>query len=459
MNELEKRCIVGVFRGRYSRGSKKEKGRILEELCERLTVSRRHARRLLTKKDVGRPRKPRKRGRGRKYGDPSFEKALREFWKTTRYMCSRHLKAAIPEWIDFLEEERGAYAPETKQLLLEVSASTIDRILKPFKGCKGKSLTQKGGFREQIPIQESVWRVEEPGFLESDTVAHCGGSTLGEYVHTLTMVDVASTWTETRATFGKGSTPIVYAIEDIERQLPFAVKGYDCDNGTEVLNKHVLRYFIDERTSRGLPPVHVTRSREYRKNDNAHVEQRNNSVSRRWLGYERLDHRELAPLVNYYFRDIVCPLMNHFFPSFKLADKVLVKSRTRRVYKSPVTPYSRIMNSPFVDEKTKLRLKAQHQKLNPLRLLAQEKSVRKQIDQLLKALKSGEPSAGLLTVPPLAPCFSPSPLAAQAPTPPPCSPPPIPEGAAPNPVTLFRVSSHPKSHSTPVRHKFRGHDL
>jgi hypothetical protein len=198
---------------------KKEKGEILDELCEQLRVSRRHVRRLLAKNEVGRPRKPRKRGRARRYGDPSFEKALRDFWKTTRYMCSRHLKAAIPEWIDYLEQERGAYAPETKQLLLAVSAPTIDRILKPFKGCKGKSLTQKGGFREQIPIQESVWRIEEPGFLESDTVAHCGGSTLGEYVHTLTMVYLASTWTETRATFGKGSTPIVYAIEDIERPM------------------------------------------------------------------------------------------------------------------------------------------------------------------------------------------------------------------------------------------------
>lgn len=282
---------------------------------------------------------------------------------------------------------------------------------------------------------------------------------MGEYVNSLTMVDIATTWTETRAVFGKGSTPIVHAIEDIEQQLPFRIHGYDCDNGTEVLNSHVLRYFRDERIERGRTPVHVTRSREYKKNDNAHVEQKNNSVARRWLGYERLGHRELTPLVNYYLRDIICPLMNHFYPSFKLADKIRVKSRTRRIYRDPVTPYARVMASPHVNDETKKRLQEQHERLNPLRLLKLEASVRRQIDSLLKALNRGEPTVGLLSVPPLAPCFSPSPLASQAPAPPHCSPPPGPEGAAPNRVSLFGVSSPHKSPSQITPHNFRGHDL
>jgi hypothetical protein len=445
MNQVEKQCIISIFQARYSHGGKKEKGQILDEVCERLRVGRRQARRLLEKRPPGRPRKPETRGRPRKYGDPEFTRALRGLWKTTRYMCSRHLKAAIPYWIVPVEQEKGSYAPEIRQLLLSVSAPTIDRILKPWKASKGKSLTRGGGFRDQIPIQESVWNIELPGYLEADTVAHCGGSTMGEYINTLTMVDIATTWIEARAVFGKGSTPIVHAIEDIEQQLPFDILGYDCDNGTEVLNSHVLRYFRDERIERGRPPVHVTRSREYKKNDNAHVEQKNNSVARRWLGYERLGHRELTALVNYYLRDIICPLMNHFFPSFKLADKIRVKSRTRRVYRDPVTPYARVMASPHVDQQTKQRLKEQHEKLNPLRLLKLEASVRRQIDGLLKALNRGEPTVGLLSVPPLAPCFSPSPLAAQAPTPPRCSPPPIPEGAAPNRVSLSGVLSTHKS--------------
>jgi hypothetical protein len=399
MREQEKQCIIEVFRPRYRQGSKRIKGEILGEVCERLKVGRRHARRLLVGKMPGRPKKPEARGRPRRYGGPEFVRALRHVWKTSRFMCSRHLKAAIPDWMSFIELENGAYSPEVRELLLRVSAPTIDRVLRPWKAIKGKSLTNGGGFREQIPIQESIWDIRLPGYLEADTVAHCGGSTMGEYINTLTMVDIATTWTETRAVFGKGSTPIVHAIEDIERQLPFPILGYDCDNGTEVLNTHILRYFRDERITRGLPPVHVTRSREYKKNDNAHVEQRNNSVSRRWLGYERLAHRELTPLVNYYFGEIVCPLMNHFFPSFKLTNKVRVKSRTRRIYDDPVTPYARVMASLEVDPQIKQRLAQWHGKLNPLQLCRGEIAVRKQIDHLLKALNRGEPTPKLLVVP------------------------------------------------------------
>jgi len=321
-------------------------------------------------------------------------------------MCSRHLKSAIPDWLGYVEQEDGVYGDEVRPLLLSVSVATIDRILKPWKGRKGVSLTNGGGFRDQIPLQESIWDLEVPGYLEADTVAHCGGSIQGEYIHTLTMVDIATTWTETRAVFGKGSTKIVYAIEDIEQQLPFPILGYDSDNGTEVLNKHVVSYFRDERIERGRPPVKVTRSREYKKNDNAHVEQRNNSVSRRWLGYARLHHQELTELVNYYMRDIICPLMNHFYPSFKLADKVRIKSRTRRIYRSPVTPYARVMASAHVEDVVKQRLKEVHERLNPLELLRREREVGRRIMKALMLLNRGECAQRLLWVPPLAPCFS-----------------------------------------------------
>lgn len=428
MERDKKSRILWVFRSRYHEGSRKVKIAVITEVCGLLGVSRRHGRRLLVEKRQGRPRKSHRCGRPKQYGDPSFTKELRWLWRTSHYMCSRHLKAAIPEWIPHVEAEKGAYEVGVKERLAKVSAATIDRILKPWKANKGKSLTRSGGFREQIPIQENVWDIEMPGYLEADTVAHCGGSTRGEYINTLTMVDIATTWVETRAVFGKGSTPIVYAIEDIERQLPFELKGYDSDNGTEVLNAHILRYFIGEREERGLPPVQVTRSREYRKNDNAHVEQKNNSVARRWLGYERLDHRELTPLVNYYFRDVVCPLINHYYPTFKLVDKIRVKSQTRRIYRDPVTPYARVMASPYVKDEIKQRLQKVHGSLNPLDLLRQEAAVRTKIDRLLKALRQGDPPKGLLDVPTLRPCFSPSPFALQTPTPPQCSPPPFPEG-------------------------------
>lgn len=399
MKGLEKRAFVEHLSSRYRRSSKLGKGELIREACERLKVGRRQARRLLGSKSVGRPRKPDFRGRPSKYRDQEFIAALKYVWKRTRYMCSRHLKSAIPEWLPCIEAEQGSFSANIHERLLSISAPTIDRILKPYKGIKGKSFTRSGGFRDEIPIQENIWDIKVPGYLEADTVAHCGGSMFGEFINSLVLVDIATTWTVARAVFGRASGPVVAALEDIEKTLPFEIQGYDSDNGGEVLNQHVLKYFRQERIERNKKPVQVTRSREYRKNDNAHVEQRNNSLARRWLGYERLDFIELTPLVNHYYAEIICPLMNHFFPSFKLVDKVRIKSRTRRVYKDPVTPYARVMNSTHVSSERKDLLRAHHQALNPLKLLAQERLIRKQIDNALRALRTGCENSSFLRVP------------------------------------------------------------
>jgi hypothetical protein len=240
--------------------------------------------------------------------------------------------------------------------------------LKPWKARQGKSITQGGGFREQIPIQESVWNIELPGYLEADTVAHCGGSTMGEYINTLTMVDIATTWTETRAVFGKGSTPIVHAIEDIEQQLPFDILGYDCDNGTEVLNSHVLRYFRDERIARGQTPVHVTRSREYKKNDNAHVEQKNWMTARDALGFRRMENPDIVPVANDLYKNDYRFFKNYFTPCFKLKEKLKVGSRYKRIYDDPKTPLERVLESDYIAEEQKQQLKQEQQSLDPFTL-------------------------------------------------------------------------------------------
>lgn len=429
MKGLEKQGFIEYLGSRYRRARKGSKGELLDEAVERLKVSRRQARRLLSVKSIGRPKKPDFRGRPSKYRDSEFVAALRYVWKRTRYMCSRHLKSAMPEWLPCIEEERGVFSQSVHERLLSISAQTIDRILKPYKALKGKTLTRSGGFRDEIPIQENIWDIKIPGFLEADTVAHCGGSMLGEFINSLVLVDIASTWTEARAVFGRASGPVVTALEDIEKALPFEIHGYDTDNGGEVLNQHVLRYFRDERIERNKKPVQVTRSREYRKNDNAHVEQRNNSLARRWLGYERLDFAQLVPLVNFYYSQIVCPLMNHFYPSFKLSDKIRIKSRTRRIYKQPVTPYARIIDSPYVSQERKVFLKHQHQLLNPIKLLKQEFLIRKQIDLALKALRMGRLNPKLLNIPPK------------------------------NIVSYFQVSQTSKLPTLKNLHNFRGHHL
>jgi hypothetical protein len=386
---MEKRCILDVLRCRYRSARRRHKTAIITELCERLLIGRKHAIRLLGPNPPGRPANPCKLGRPGKYRDAEFIGALRIVWKTMRYVCGRLMKEAIPEWLPFIEAERGKFSLDVRSRLLSISAPTIDRILKPYKATKGKTFTRSTGFRDEIPIQENIWDIRIPGFMESDTVAHCGGSMHGEFVNTLTMVDVCSMWTEARALFGRGSNAVFDALKDIEAHLPFPILGYDADNGGEVLNHHVLSYFQAERIEQQRHPVQVTRSREYRKNDNAHVEQRNDSVARRYLGYDRLGFPDLVPLINYYYAKVVCPLINHFMPSFKLKDKIRIKSRTRRVYGKPVTPYARIVASQEVHPELKARLVAEHRELNPVALVREEQVLRKLIDSASRALAEG----------------------------------------------------------------------
>jgi hypothetical protein len=305
----------------------------------------------------------------------------------------------MPDWLPFIEEERGAFSPETRRQLLGISAATIDRLLKPYKAVKGKSFTRSGGFREQIPIQENRWNVEQPGFAEVDTVAHCGGSMHGDFVNSLTLVDIATIWTEVRSIFGRGASGVVAQLSAIEKALPFEMLGYDADNGTEVLNQFILDYYQADRIKKGRPPVQVTRSRAYHKNDNAHVEQRNDCLPRQYLGYERIGFPETLPLLNYYWGDIVCPLRNHFYPALKLKDKVRIKSRTRRVYDEPITPYKRVMESEYVPEERKRVLEEFHSQLNPITLVRQEAMIRSRIDAALKKLRAGVDASALLVVP------------------------------------------------------------
>jgi hypothetical protein len=382
----EKLSIVGFLRDKHRRALKKEKGVIIDELCNRIGCTRKHAIKLLSRNSVGRPVKPGRRGRPGKYQDKAFKDALRIIWRLTKNLCGRRLKGAIREWLPAVLEFNN-FDDDVQTRLLSVSAATIDRILKPIKLRCGKSYTTNGGFRDQIPIQGNIWDIKEPGYMETDTAAHCGGSMHGEFINTLTMVDIATLWTETRAVFGRGSNAVLDGVKDIEIFLPFSIKGYDADNGGEVLNMQLYNYFVTERLSKGISPVMVTRSRAYKKNDQAHVEQRNDAIARKYLGYERLDFSQLVPSINHYYANLVCPFVNHFLPSFKLSEKQRIKSRTKRIYAAPVTPYQRIIDSPFVALQKKKRLKAIHNSLNPVRLSAEIDKTRSLIDLALKRLK------------------------------------------------------------------------
>ncbi len=231
------------------------------------------------------------------YASAELLTALKRIWFASDQMCSKMLKAAIPLWLPFYETVYKALTSETQDRLLSISAATIDRVLKPVRvayGRKGLSGTRPGSLlKNQIPIRTDFWDVTQPGFIEADTVAHCGNSLAGDFVWSLTMTDILATWTENRATWNKGAEGVLDQIEDVESNLPFDMQGFDCDNGSEFLNWHLLRYFIDHPSVTSF-----TRSRPYKKNDNAHVEQKNWSHVRQLFGYERFEDPSLVDLIN-----------------------------------------------------------------------------------------------------------------------------------------------------------------
>jgi 5S rRNA maturation endonuclease (ribonuclease M5) len=388
MREFENRHLFESFRERYHRGSKKGKGAILDEVCERLGWHRKHAIRQLSRKNPGRPKKAKKRGRRSKYEDPSFLKALKKLWFMTDQMCSKLLKEAIPNWLPYYEKHYGEVSGEVREKLLGISPATMDRVLASTKVAfgKGRSGTKPGNMlREQIPISTDCWDTTIPGYFEADTVAHCGGRLEGDFINSLTMVDIATTWTEVRAIWNKGQHATLEQIEDVENCLPFPILGFDSDNGGEFINYHLQRYFTDAKTKKLR--IAFTRSRAYKKNDNAHVEQRNWSHARQLLGYQRLEFEQLVPLINDLCKNEYSLLRNHFYPTFKLEQKIRIKSRNKRIYGDPLTPYQRVIESDYVDDDIKKELKKIHKSLDPILLKRKMEQKLKNIFALHKTLK------------------------------------------------------------------------
>jgi hypothetical protein len=313
--------------------------------------------------------KPKKRKRGRTplYSKEVIVKPLKKIWLSANLPCSKRLKAVLPLWLPGYVQEYGGLPTEVTEALIAISPATIDRLLKPvrvkYKG-RGRSTTKPGTLlRKQIPIKTNQWDESRPGFLEADTVAHCGTSMAGMFAFTIDCVDIATGWTEQRAVWGKGETDVLAQIKDIEVSLPFPLLGFDSDNGREFLNYHLLRHFT-EREQR----VQFTRSRAYHKDDNAHVEQKNWTHVRQWLGYHRFDIPEIVPLLNTLYKTEWRLFHNFFCPSVKLIAKQRIASKTIKRYDNPKTPYQRVMDSPDIDPSIKQKLTKLFKTLNPFHL-------------------------------------------------------------------------------------------
>ena len=351
---------IAVQKRRYKRAGKPYKTRLLDEVCEVCGYERKHAIKLLNGS-----LKPSRGTRGRKseYGEPEFIKALKTLWLRSGQLCGKRLRPALPHWLTHYEKHYGALTPECHEKLLRISPASIDRALKPFKAQyqRRRNAGTKPGtlLKNQIPIRTSTEDIDRPGYLEADTVAHCGGSMSGDFIWSITYTDIVSTWTVTRAVWNKGATGVLEQTRDVEKRLPFAIIGFDCDNGSEFLNHHLTRYFL-----RRKHPVGFTRSRPYHKNDNAHVEQKNWTHVRELLGYDRLENPAMLKELNALYRDWE-QLNNFFKPSLKLKSKVRVKSRYKKKYDEPATPFERLKASGILSKNQKTALGHEYKSLDP----------------------------------------------------------------------------------------------
>ena len=370
---------------RYKRASRTEKSIILNELCNNCGYHRKHAIRALnTFRRYSKP-KTKKRGKPSIYSKASIITPLKRIWLSANLPCSKRLKVILPLWLPSYEKEFGKLPCDSITALHAISAATIDRLLKPtrikYKG-SGRSTTKPGTLlKKHIPIKTGQWDETRPGFLEADTVAHCGESMAGMFAFTLDCVDIATTWTEQRAVWGKGETGVLEQIKDIENSLPFPLLGFDSDNGSEFLNYHLLRHLHQRKQ-----PIQFTRSRPYHKNDNAHIEQKNWTHVRQWLGYQRLDNPDVIALMNKLYTSEWRLYHNFFLPSVKLLEKKRIASKNIKRYDTPKTPYQRILESTDISDSIKASLKEAFEQMNPFKLRkAMEKKLAKIFNTIYKS--------------------------------------------------------------------------
>jgi len=367
-----------AIRERYLKAkTRAEKSRFLDEICATTGYDRKYINRLMAKRRAG--RRPRsQRGRKASYRDPRLLKPLKAIWRTANLPCSKRLKAMIPIWLPSYETMAGAIDEDVRAKLLRISPATIDRLMASVRlqnAGRGRSMTKPGGLlRSQIPIQTGQWEETRPGFIEADTVAHCGGSMAGEFVFTLDCVDIATGWSEQRAVWNKGASGVVRQMRAIERALPFPLLGFDADNGSEFINQLLVRHFLSRQT-----PVQFTRSRAYRKNDNAHIEQKNWTHVRQWIGYDRLDKPEAVELLNDLYPNEWRLFHNFYGVSVKFLSKQRNGAKVTKKYDAPKTPYERVLESARIPEHTKRALQEIFANTNAFTL-------RKAIDRKLRRL-------------------------------------------------------------------------
>lgn len=373
----ERKRIAEATAGRYRKAGKKEKGVILNEFVELTGFARSYAalvlrnqgrvvqvnRKIRVRGDVG--KKLPRRGRGATYDAPTV-KVLVQVWRLMDYICGKRLAPVLGEIVErLLGHNELRCDANTSQKLARMSAATIDRLLRAERQkyqLKGRTHTRPGTLlKHQIPMRTfSEWDEAQPGFLEIDLVGHDGGVLDSHHAFTLNATDIASGWNSSTALKNKAQVWALAGIKKIRAKLPFPLLGLDSDNGSEFINQTLFAYCQEHK-------ITFTRTRPYRKNDNCFVEQKNYSVVRRAVGYQRFDTEAQLCLLNELY-ELLELYTNFFQPSMKLKSKERHGARVKKKYHPARTPYQRLLDSSFIKEESKKQLRARYRLLNPAQL-------------------------------------------------------------------------------------------
>ncbi len=370
---IERKPIYRETAKEYQKVRKKAKNEILDRFLSITGLNRNYAARLLrshgkklrtgkksyVKGDIA--KKGNRPGRT-KYYDTEVIKLLKFIWKLSGFICGKRLKPVLNEIIDnLLKNERIMALPETIDKLRKISASSIDRLMKPERkkmDLKGRSGTKPGTLlKHQIAVRTwADWNENIPGFMEIDLVGHEGGNSQGDFAQTLDMVDISSGWTETFAVKNKAAIWVKEGIEKVKSRLPFPLLGLDSDNGGEFINDILYRFCKGN-------DIKFTRGRSSRSNDNCYVEQKNYSVVRKSVGYVRYDTDEEVNILNKLYQSLRL-YTNHFLPVMKMTEKERVGSKVRKKHNDVKTPYQRVIEHPLIFAGKKVILRKVHEELD-----------------------------------------------------------------------------------------------
>ena len=356
--------LVAAIASRYAGSGRLEKGRILDEFVAVTKMHRKHAQRLLRQ---GKPRQRSAPRPGRRIYDEAVREALILVWESSDRICGKRLKSLVPILIEAMERHGHLRrADEVRSGLLSMSAATIDRSLREVReragGRKRRRAVASASLRRSVPVRTFLdWRDPPPGFFEADLVAHSGPRANGSFIQTLVLTDIATGWTECMPLLFREQTLLTEVLSQMRERLPIDVLGFDTDNDSVFMNTTVKDYCAANR-------IEFTRSRPYRKNDQAWVEQKNGAIVRRIVGYRRFEGLAAAAELGRLYASVRL-YVNYFQPSFKLAEKQRDGAQVRKRYYKPATPCQRLLDDPRTSADVRLHVESVNATLDPVRLL------------------------------------------------------------------------------------------